>query len=42
MDHRTLLDHCVAVLDLYNKDIQSIEEHVNRYLKQSGVGNKTH
>lgn len=37
MDHKALLEHCVTVLDFYKSDTQSIEDHVNRYLKQNGV-----
>jgi hypothetical protein len=32
-----LFGHCVNVLNTYNGDTMSVEEHVNRYLKENGV-----
>lgn len=40
MNHQNLLEVCVAVLDTYNSDMQSVEEHVNRCLKQCGIYNE--
>lgn len=37
MNHGAILGHCVNVLDTYNKDMQSVEEHVNKYLKHQAV-----
>lgn len=37
--HGQLLVHCIQVLDSYNCDIQSVEEHVNKYLKNNQVRN---
>ncbi|KAL4232291.1 Cilia- and flagella-associated protein 99 [Mactra antiquata] len=37
MNHKGLLEVCVAVLDTYDKDTQSVEEHVNRCLKECGI-----
>lgn len=37
MNHRAILGHCVNVLDTYNRDMQSVEEHVNKYLKQQSI-----
>ncbi|XP_022343302.2 cilia- and flagella-associated protein 99-like isoform X1 [Crassostrea virginica] len=35
--HGQLLVHCIQVLDSYNSDIQSVEEHVNKYLKNNQI-----
>ncbi|XP_052227633.1 cilia- and flagella-associated protein 99-like isoform X1 [Dreissena polymorpha] len=40
MDHKALLEHCVAVLDSFNADVQSVENHVNKYLKHYGIHNE--
>jgi hypothetical protein len=37
MNHQGLLEISVAVLDSYDKNTQSIDEHVNRCLKDFGV-----
>ncbi|KAK3094329.1 hypothetical protein FSP39_000366 [Pinctada imbricata] len=37
LNHGQLLGHCIKVLDMYEKDLQSVEEHVNRYLKVNRV-----
>lgn len=37
MNHQSLLEVCVAVLDTYNRDMQFVEEHVNKCLKQCGI-----
>lgn len=37
LSHGQLLVHAVRVLDTYNKDMQSVEEHVNKYLKQQKI-----
>lgn len=37
MNHQGLLEISVAVLDTYDKNTQSIDEHVNRCLKDFGV-----
>ncbi|XP_076105059.1 cilia- and flagella-associated protein 99-like isoform X3 [Mytilus galloprovincialis] len=36
-NHKQLFVHCVQVLNTYNVDTQSVEEHVNRYLKENGI-----
>ena len=36
-NHKQLFGHCVNVLNTYNGDTMSVEEHVNRYLKENGV-----
>lgn len=36
-NHKQLFSHCVQVLNAYNHDTQSVDEHVNRYLKENGV-----
>ena len=42
MNHGTILGHCVNVLDTYNKEMFSVEEHVNKYLKQQNVSTVQH
>jgi len=37
LNHGQLFGHCIRVLDTYNRDMQSVEEHVNRYLKNQSV-----
>ncbi|WAR22532.1 CFA99-like protein [Mya arenaria] len=37
MDHKLLLDHCVGVLDTFNQEIHSVDDHVNQYLKDYGI-----
>lgn len=37
LSHGQLLVHCIRVLDSYNSDTQSVEEHVNKYLKNNQV-----
>jgi len=37
MDSKSLLEHCVSVLNLYNSDIDSVDDHVNQYLKANQV-----
>ena len=37
MNHKNLLEHCVRVLDTYNRDVDAMDEHVNKYLKYNGV-----
>ncbi|XP_033756504.1 cilia- and flagella-associated protein 99-like isoform X1 [Pecten maximus] len=37
LSHGQLLVHAVRVLDTYNRDMQSVEEHVNKYLKQQKI-----
>jgi len=36
-NHKQLFGHCVNVLNTYNGDTMSVEEHVNKYLKENGV-----
>ncbi|XP_061186311.1 cilia- and flagella-associated protein 99-like isoform X2 [Saccostrea echinata] len=37
LTHGQLLVHCIQVLDTYNGDMQSVEEHVNKYLKNNQI-----
>uniref|UniRef100_K1Q724 Cilia- and flagella-associated protein 99 n=1 Tax=Magallana gigas TaxID=29159 RepID=K1Q724_MAGGI len=37
LSHGQLLVHCIRVLDSYNSDTQSVEEHVNKYLKNNQI-----
>ncbi|XP_046574848.1 cilia- and flagella-associated protein 99-like [Haliotis rubra] len=37
MNHGQLLGHCVRVLDTYDKEMTSLEEQINAYLKQHQV-----
>ncbi|XP_048746948.2 cilia- and flagella-associated protein 99-like isoform X2 [Ostrea edulis] len=37
LSHGQLLVHCVQVLDTYKGDVQSVEEHVNKYLKYNQI-----
>lgn len=37
MNHKGLLEVSAFVLDTYDKNTQSVEEHVNRCLKEYGV-----
>lgn len=36
-NHKQLFGHCVNVLNTYNGDTMSVEEHVNKYLKENGI-----
>lgn len=36
-NHKQLSAHCVNVLNTYNADTQSVEGHVNKYLKENGI-----
>lgn len=40
MNYKTLLEHCVEVLNSFDRNIRSVEEHVNKYLKQQCISNE--